>query len=49
VSDFPRYQYPLEEHVRENEAEDTRCLAMAEEAIEASEARGWPHWSYVVP
>ena len=34
-----RYQYPLEEHVRENSAEDTRCLAMAEEVIEASQAR----------
>jgi len=48
VSDFPRYQYPLEEHVRENEAEDTRCLAMAEEAIEASEARGWPVTGVIV-
>ena len=36
-----RYQYPLEEHVRENAAEDARCLAMAEETIEASEARCW--------
>ena len=35
----PRYQYPLEEHARENAAEDARCLAMAEETIEASEAR----------
>ena len=34
-----RYQYPLEEHVKENAAEDTRCLAMAEETIEASDAR----------
>ena len=34
-----RYQYPLEEHARENAAEDARCLAMAEETIEASEAR----------
>ena len=36
-----RYQYPLEEHVKENSAEDARCLAMAEEVIEASQAR-WP-------
>ena len=34
-----RYQYPLEEHVKENAAEDNRCLAMAEETIEASDAR----------
>ena len=26
----------------ENGAEDARCLALAEEAIEASAARGWP-------
>ena len=34
-----RYKYPLEENVKENAAEDARCLAMAEEAIEASQAR----------
>merc|ERR1712223_1350681 len=33
VTDFPRYKYPLEENARENEAEDKRCLAMAEETI----------------
>jgi len=48
VSDFPRYQYPLEEHVRENAAEDERCLAMAEEVIEASEVRGWPVTGIIV-
>jgi len=36
VSDFPRYKYPLEEYVRENAAEDERCLAMAEEIIHKS-------------
>jgi len=35
-ADFPRYKYPLEENVRENEAEDERCLAKVEEIIEAS-------------
>ena len=37
-----RYKYPLEENVKENAAEDVRCLAMAEEAIEASQARCRP-------
>jgi hypothetical protein len=36
---LPRYRYPLEEHVRENDAEDARCLALAEERIDESEAR----------
>jgi len=48
VSDFPRYKYPLEENVKENAAEDDRCLAMAEEAIEASQARGWPVTGIIV-
>merc|ERR1719320_253713 len=48
VADFPRYQYPLEEHARENAAEDARCLAMAEETIEASEDRGWPVTGVIV-
>jgi len=34
-ADFPRYKYPLEENVRENEAEDQRCLAQVEEILEA--------------
>ena len=29
------YRYPLEENVRENEAEDQRCLAQVEEILEA--------------
>jgi len=31
--DFPKYKYPLNENLRENEAEDARCLAMVEDAI----------------
>jgi len=34
TSDYPRYKYPLEENVRENAAEDARCLQLVEEAIE---------------
>ena len=29
------FRYPLEDFVRENEAEDKRCLALVEEKIEA--------------
>jgi len=48
VSDFPRYKYPLEENVRDNAAEDARCLAMAEEVIEASGNRGLPVTGVIV-
>lgn len=27
IAPFPRYKYPLEENVRENQQEDQRCLA----------------------
>ena len=30
---YATYRYPLEEHVRENAAEDQRCLAMVEEIL----------------
>ena len=41
-SDFPRYKYPLEEFVRENQAEDERCLATVEEQIENQAKIGIP-------
>lgn len=34
IAHFPIYKYPLEENVRENEAEDQKCLAEVEELIE---------------
>ena len=37
-----RYKYPLEENVRENEAEDQRCLATVEEQIERQNKLGVP-------
>merc|ERR1712002_196748 len=40
--DFPSYKYPLEENVRENQAEDDRCLALAEELIEKATKDGAP-------
>lgn len=33
IADFPQYKYPLEENVRENAAEDKRCLAQVEDLI----------------
>jgi len=41
-ADFPRYKYPLEENVKENEAEDQRCLAKVEELLEAGDKKGVP-------
>merc|ERR1711981_309467 len=41
-ADFPRYKYPLEEFVRENQAEDERCLATVEEQIENQAKIGIP-------
>jgi 4-aminobutyrate aminotransferase/(S)-3-amino-2-methylpropionate transaminase len=41
-ADFPRYKYPLEEFVRENRAEDIRCLATVEEQIEKQSKIGIP-------
>merc|ERR1712212_1410235 len=41
-ADFPVYKYPLEENVRENEAEDARCLARVEELLVQSSADGAP-------
>lgn len=34
IARFPVYQYPLEENVRENQAEDKRCLAEVEDLID---------------
>ena len=39
-ADFPRYRYPLEEFERENAAEDARCLATVEDAIETYRKKG---------
>lgn len=33
IASFPQYKYPLEENVRENRAEDERCLAETEDLI----------------
>lgn len=42
TADFPRYKYPLEDHLWENAAEDHRCLDKVEEIIEAQDKKGCP-------
>ena len=37
-----RYKYPLNDNIRENEAEDIRCLATVEEHIENQTKLGAP-------
>ncbi|RZC39908.1 4-aminobutyrate aminotransferase, mitochondrial-like, partial [Asbolus verrucosus] len=39
---FPKYKYPLEEHLRENDEEDKRCLAIVEDLIETYRKKGKP-------
>merc|ERR1719516_292344 len=41
-ADFPRYRYPLHDNLRENQAEDDRCLANVEEHIENQTKLGAP-------
>jgi len=41
-ADFPKYKYPLEENVRENQQEDQRCLAKVEELLVKSTRDGAP-------
>lgn len=40
IAPFPQYKYPLEEHIRENKAEDDSCLAQVEELIVQYNKRG---------
>lgn len=42
IARFPVYQYPLEENVRENQAEDQRCLAEVQELYEKYDKKGIP-------
>ena len=39
---YSRYKYPLEENVKENEAEDKRCLAKVEAILEDQVKKGVP-------
>jgi len=42
VAPFPQLKYPLEEHVRENEKEEQRCLEEVRDLIEKYQRRGEP-------
>eukprot|EP00118_Oscarella_pearsei_P016967 m.166243 g.166243 ORF g.166243 m.166243 type:complete len:327 (+) comp38911_c0_seq42:1027-2007(+) len=42
LAPFPQLKYPLEENVRENEAEEKRCLASVEEILETQKKKGCP-------
>ena len=39
---YARYKYPLEENVKENQAEDKRCLAKVEAILEDQKKKGVP-------
>jgi len=41
-AEFPRYKYPLEENVRENKAEDQKCLESVEDMVEKQAKMGIP-------
>ncbi|KAG0730260.1 4-aminobutyrate aminotransferase, mitochondrial [Chionoecetes opilio] len=48
IARFPLYKYPLEEHVRENQEEDRRCLEQVEELIHKYNSLGKPVAGIVV-
>ncbi|CAK1552059.1 unnamed protein product [Leptosia nina] len=42
VAPFPRYKYPLDQHVSENEKEDAKCLEQVADVIEKYNKKGNP-------
>ncbi|XP_032816773.1 4-aminobutyrate aminotransferase, mitochondrial [Petromyzon marinus] len=48
IAPFPRLQYPLEEHSRENASEEARCLAEVEDLIQKFARKGRPVAGVVV-
>ena len=42
ITFYDRYKYPLEENVKENQAEDKRCLAKVEAILEDQMKKGVP-------
>nr|NVI72071.1 putative 4-aminobutyrate aminotransferase, mitochondrial-like protein [Cucujiformia] len=48
VAHFPKYKYPLEENIRENQQEDAKCLAESEELIDKYKKKGIPVAGIVV-
>nr|NVI72067.1 putative 4-aminobutyrate aminotransferase, mitochondrial-like protein [Cucujiformia] len=48
IAHFPRYKYPLEENARENQQDDSKCLAEVEELFEKYKAKEIPVAGIVV-
>lgn len=48
IAQFPQYKYPLEEHVRENQEEDRKCLEEVEDLIHKYKSMGKPVAGIVV-
>ncbi|KAK7791902.1 hypothetical protein R5R35_005425 [Gryllus longicercus] len=40
IAPFPKYKYPLENHVQENQAEDKKCLEQVEDLFQKYEKKG---------
>ncbi|XP_076265211.1 4-aminobutyrate aminotransferase, mitochondrial-like [Rhynchophorus ferrugineus] len=48
IAHFPRYKYPLEENIKENQAEDKKCLSEVEDLINKYNQKGTPVAGIVV-
>nr|MBE5725123.1 putative4-aminobutyrate aminotransferase, mitochondrial-like [Cucujiformia] len=48
IAPFPKYKYPLQDNVRENKAEDAKCLAEVETLFEQYKKKGIPVAGIVV-
>lgn len=48
IGHFPKYRYPLDEHVSENKQEDQKCLAEVEDLMVTYKAKGKPVAGIVV-
>ncbi|XP_050304577.1 4-aminobutyrate aminotransferase, mitochondrial-like [Anthonomus grandis grandis] len=48
IAHFPSYKYPLEENIKENQAEDQKCLAEVEDLFEQYKKKGVPVAGIVV-
>lgn len=42
IAHFPRYKYPLEDNIRENEEEDKKCLAEVQDLMEKYKKKDCP-------
>ncbi|KAL1502455.1 hypothetical protein ABEB36_007594 [Hypothenemus hampei] len=48
IAHFPIYKYPLDENIKENQAEDNKCLAEVEDLIDQYKKKGIPVAGIVV-